>query len=82
MERGKLKKLPNKEMIVKIANALAVMPEELLGADTFVLARFSEEVQQWLMSDRSTDAVNRAFLKDMEERVQRRSAKYTEEEIG
>ena len=60
-EDGLSKKMPSREFIEQAATILKVEPEYLVGDDEIVLERFPEEIQQWLMNEKSTAWVIDAY---------------------
>lgn len=62
-ENGRVKSLPDDEMLLAFANALGTKPESILGANEFILDRFDPAVSAWLASEESTEFVKDAFIR-------------------
>ena len=62
-EKGAGKIMPDDETLTKMATALGIKVESLMGANNLIIDRFDDAVAQWLMSPESTPYVKEAFVK-------------------
>jgi transcriptional regulator with XRE-family HTH domain len=63
IERGERESLPSREQIAKIARKLDMKPESLFGANENILERFTEEEQELLRNEQSTQYIKLALAK-------------------
>lgn len=68
MEKGLVQKL-TEETINKIAAILKVDAKELFKSDDGMLARYTEEVRQWIATPEGREYINKAYIEHITKKM-------------